>query len=183
MSDPVRAAIAEALQIPLVVVVGGLPGTGKTTVARELATQLSAIHLRVDTVEQVLRRTPAGPVDLGDVGYRVLYALALDNLRLGSWVIADVVNPVPLTRDAWRSVAEAAHAGFVEIELVCSDPVEHRRRVEERVVDSGLVPPTWQEVLDREYLPWQPTVRIDTAGVPVADSVREAVTAVLRAQA
>lgn len=170
--------------MPLLVVVGGLPGTGKTTVARRLATQLSAVHLRVDTVEQALRRTPDAPSDIGDLGYRVLYALALDNLRLGSWVIADVVNPVPLTRDAWRSVAEAARAAFVEIELVCSDPAEHRRRVEQRVADiPGLVPQTWQDVLDREYLPWHPTVRLDTARASIDDTVREAVTAVMRAQA
>lgn len=165
-------------------VVGGLPGTGKTTVARGLAIQLSAMHLRADTVEQVLRRTPGAPPDLADLGYRVLYALALDNLLLGHWVIADAVNPVPLTRGAWRSVAEAARAAFVEIELVCSDPAEHRRRVEQRVADiPGLEPPTWQDVLDREYQPWQPTVRIDTAGVSIHDSIREAITAVMRAQA
>ena len=184
MSTPVHAAIAESLQVPLLVVVGGLPGTGKTTIARGLATHLSAVHLRVDTVEQVLRRAPGGPADLTDLGYRVLYALALDNLQLGHWVIADAVNPVPLTRGAWRAVAEAARAAFVEIELVCSDPAEHRRRVERRAADiPGLELPTWQDVLDREYHPWQPTVRIDTAGVSADDSIREAITAVMHAQA
>ncbi len=181
MSTPVRSAIAESLQVPLLIVIGGLPGTGKTTVARGVAAELSAVHLRVDTVEQALRRPPD---QIADAGYRVLHALALDNLRLGHWVIADSVNPVPLTRDAWHSVAQAAGAAIVEIELVCSDPTEHRRRVEQRAPDiPGHALPTWQEVLDREYHPWQPTARIDTAGSTVDGTIRQVITTVLKARA
>jgi predicted kinase len=35
---------------PLLIILSGLPGTGKTSVARELAGQLGAVHLRVDTI-------------------------------------------------------------------------------------------------------------------------------------
>lgn len=33
----------------------GLPATGKTTLARQLARHLNAVHLRIDTIEQALR--------------------------------------------------------------------------------------------------------------------------------
>ena len=36
------------------------------------------------------------------------YAVAEDNLRLGPDVIGDSVNPLPVTREAWRGVAERA---------------------------------------------------------------------------
>ena len=62
----------------------------------------------------------------------------------------------------------------MEIEIVCTDEVEHRRRVENRVTDvAGLVKPTWAEVMDREYEPWsRPPVVIDSATTPVASAVQ-----------
>jgi hypothetical protein len=38
------------------------------------------------------------------VGYEIGQAVAADNLALGRTVIADYVNPWPLTRDAWQQV-------------------------------------------------------------------------------
>lgn len=51
------------------------------------------------------------------------------------------------------------------IEVVCPDEAEHRRRVEARTADlEGHVVPTWDEVRDREYEPWdEPRLTVDTA--------------------
>jgi len=185
VTDPMRAVLAAAVHVPLLVVLGGLPGTGKTTVARGLARDLSAVHLRIDTIEEAIRRATDVQGEVQDVGYRVAYALALDNLRAGHWVIVDAVNPLALTRGAWRAVAEAAEASVVEIELVCSDQQVHRSRVRDRVADiPGATLPTWDEVVARRYEPWEPEpVRIDTATARAEDSVRQALTAIMRAGA
>jgi predicted kinase len=37
------------------IVFGGLPATGKTTIARELTRRLAATYLRIDMIEQRLR--------------------------------------------------------------------------------------------------------------------------------
>ena len=155
------------------IVFGGLPGTGKTTLARAIAQEMAATYLRVDTIEQALRSSGTITGDIGPAGYVVAYALAESNLKLGRNVVADSVNPIAITRDAWRRVADEASASVVEIEVICSDPVEHRRRVETRTVDvPGLVPPTWQEVVDRDYEPWdRPRILIDTAKRGVADTL------------
>jgi predicted kinase len=154
---------------PTLVVFGGLPGTGKTTLARGLAQQLGATYVRIDTIEQALRNSGALAADVGEAGYRVAYALAADNLRLGRPVVADSVNPLKITRDAWRAVAADSDAKVIEIEVVCSDLVEHRRRVEFRQSDiPGLSLPSWQDVLDREYEPWdRPHIVVDTATIGV----------------
>lgn len=161
---------------------GGLPGTGKTAIARGLARALPAVHLRVDTIEQVLRDTGITEVvELTDHGYRVAYGVAVDNLRLGTGVVADTVNPIAITREAWRAAGVAAGARVVEIEVVCSDPRVHRARVTEREPDiTGLVLPTWQQVLDRRYERWvpEPAVRIDTATGEAVDWVRHALAAI-----
>jgi predicted kinase len=139
----------------MLVIFSGLPGVGKTAISRELARQIDAVHLRIDSIEQAIRGSAIGSQPLKDVGYRVAYAVAEDNLRIGRIVIADSVNPLRLTRDAWVSVAKRAGVRAVEIEVTCSVSEEHRRRVEARAADiPGMKMPTWADVVAREYDAW-----------------------------
>jgi len=150
----------------MLIVFGGLPGVGKTALARGLARELGAVHLRIDTIEMAIWRSRLrDDRDLDDAGYQVAYGIAADNLRLGHTVIADSVNPVAATRAAWRAVAQAVPVSACEIEVICSDIGEHRRRVEKRETDlPGFVPPTWDEVCSRVYEPWHGQhIVIDTA--------------------
>lgn len=150
---------------------GGLPATGKSALSLELARHRGAVHLRIDTIEQALR--DCGNAVSGPEGYVVAYHLAADNLRLGLEVVADSVNPLRVTRDAWREVAQRSGAPFVEIEVICSNAAEHRQRVESRSSDvPGLRLPTWERVVNREYEPWdRPHIVIDTAGRRIEQSV------------
>src|SRR5436190_23729808 len=157
----------------MLIALGGLPGVGKTTLARELARQLGAVHVRIDSIEQVIRESGVVSRSLDDAGYRVGYAVAGDNLMIGRIIIADSVNPLPVTRDAWLAVAQQAGVDAVEIEITCSDRDEHKRRVETRAADIvGLKLPAWQDVVDREYAVWdRDRIVLDTAGCRVEHNV------------
>lgn len=165
----------------MLIILAGLPGAGKTTLARELARRLVAVHVQIDAIEQAIRQSAShAEVPMDDAGYRVGYAIAESNLRLGHTVIADSVNPWPLTRDAWKAVAEGARVPSIEIEIVCSDPVEHERRVTTRDPDPpGARPVTWQQVLARDYRHWnRDRIVIDTALKSPEEAVAEALAAI-----
>jgi predicted kinase len=157
----------------MLIIFGGLPGSGKTTLARFLARDIGAVHLRIDSIEAVIYE--AGVTEMNDTGYRVAYAIARDNLGLGRTVVADSVNPLAITRAAWLAVAHHASVPAVEIEVRCSDVGEHRRRVEMRTSDiCGFRLPTWEEVVTREYEPWDGAlVHLETAGRSADESIAE----------
>ncbi len=134
------------------VVVSGLPGTGKTTLARALVSELKAAYLRVDVVETPLIR--AG-VEVGPLGYEIVRDVARSNLALGVDVVVDLVNPLPVTRRMWLGLASEVRARLVVFECQVADEAEHRRRVEARTADlEGHLVPTWDEVDNRHYAPW-----------------------------
>jgi hypothetical protein len=112
----------------LLVVFGGLPATGKTTLARERARRMAATHLRIDTIEQALK---AAGLAVGPMGYVIANALAADNLILGR---ADMTA-------SWFGIPGAAHAArppakprFTRIifraVLATQDPVAHEELAE-----------------------------------------------------
>lgn len=155
--------------IPTLYIFAGLPGSGKSTLAQVLAARLAAAYIRVDTIEQTLRELYGRAVE--DEGYRLAQRMAEDILRTTVSVVADSCNPVDQSRRAWEAVAIGSSARYVNIEVVCSDPGEHRRRVEQRASTvPGLRLPTWTDVEQRDYHPWaSDRLVVDTARRSVAE--------------
>ncbi len=154
----------------MLIIFSGRSGSGKTTIARALARQIGAVFLRIDSIEQALRNEG---VTVEAEGYCAAHAVAEDNLRLGRLVVADCVNPWPLTRQAWQAVATRAGVRCLDVEIVCSDAGEHRRRVETRRPDIDRhVLPTWDEIVTRDYRPWDTErLQIDTFTMTADEAV------------
>lgn len=159
----------------LLYIFSGLPGTGKSVLAKFVSKNFGAVFIRIDTIEQTLREN--GIKEVEERGYEIAYNIATDNLTQGLSVVADSVNPLEITRKAWRKVATNTDTKFCEIEIICSDKQEHKQRIESRTSDiNGLSLPTWDDVINRNYEPWtKDRIVIDTAEKSIAESQTELV--------
>lgn len=161
----------------MLIVFSGLPGTGKTTIAKALADRTRAFYVRIDTIEQAIRNARVLANEVGRSGYDVANEIALSNLCFGNTVVIDCVNPVAESRNAWADIASRAGVSLLNVLVVCSDVLEHRKRVETRLSDiPGLTPPTWQSVLDHDFEVWgEAPFTLDTASMSPEQAIEKIV--------
>ena len=145
------------------IVVAGLPGTGKSSIAEAIGESLGVPVFAKDWLEAALLRsgvdrTLASPQVIGYAGYELLTTLAERQLRLGQSAILDSVASTKTIRDAWRTLASRCSARWRVVECICSDQTLHRGRLGSRI--RGI--PGWQELEWEEvervqsyYAPWQ----------------------------
>lgn len=139
------------------IAMSGLPGSGKSSVAEGLARHMDAPIFSIDPVEAAMWISGLHKADTGIAAYKVVQALAAENLRLGMSAIIDAVNPVQAARNMWRQLATEQNVPLAFIEVECSDEAIHRKRIETRIRGiSGMSEVTWDRVQVRkgEYEPW-----------------------------
>ncbi len=162
------------------VLIGGTPGTGKTTLGADLGRRMGWAHLRSDAVRKELAGMAANqpaPAAFGTglyspaathATYSTLLARARTALELGESVILDASWSHPETRAAARGVAAATVTDLVELRCATPGPVA-LRRVLARQARGGDASDASAEVADRmraEFAPWPSATVIDTDGPP-----------------
>lgn len=132
-------------------VMAGLPGSGKSSVAAEVARVLGCALLSVDPIEAAMWRSGiARDQPTGLAAYVVAEDLAREQLRLGNDVIIDAVNDAQQARDQWLSLSAEVGRPVAFVEVFCSDESVHRRRLaERRRAIAGFPEPTWESVVAR----------------------------------
>ena len=116
----------------IVVQMHGEPGSGKSTVARELGRRLGAVVLDKDVIKSALLSGGIGWDAASSGAYEVYFAVARSLVEQGHRVVLD--NPVfwPRVEDQWLATAALAGSPAILIECVCTDRAELRRRLASR---------------------------------------------------
>ena len=169
-------------QRPQLIAIGGLSGSGKSSVAQALAPHLGvfpgAVHVRSDVerkrlfgvrAEERLPR-PAYGAEVSDIVYTMCRKRALMALEGGHSVIVDAVHAKKEERDGVAEIAARAGAAFTGIWLDASAETM-RQRIAARTGDVSDATPA---VLDEQlsYDLGQQTFTVIDAGRPLGEVVR-----------
>lgn len=140
----------------------GLPGAGKTTLARRLAQQRQTTYPRIDAIEEVRGADGGGRLVDPGASCRVAYAIAEANLKSGRTDIADCVTSLNITREACCAVARRIVVELITVVVTGTDPAPQQSRVEAR--PSGTRGSVSADIRNRAFEATVPaSVVIDTA--------------------
>jgi predicted kinase len=161
------------------VLIGGAPGTGKSTLAAALAPRLGAALLDLDVATGPLTAVVSdvvGAADLSDPRiarltrtprYETLYGLAEDNLRAGMSVVLVAPFTTERTAEGWTAVVRRlTHPVLVWLHLPDEELVERlTRRDAARDTAKTANPSAYLAAIDRDP-PAAPHLALDATGPP-----------------
>lgn len=172
---------------PCLVMLCGLPGTGKSTIAAELAHQLPAVVIESDRVRQRLFAPPAYTADESSNVHRVCHTLMSWYLRHYYHVIYDATNLYEYHRQLVYRLAERSGGKLVVVEVTANDEVV-RNRLEPRQnkVQSGCSAGEYSDANWDVYLRMsrraepieRPHITVDTSDSNLARAVKQVLEAI-----
>lgn len=170
------------------VLVGGLPGTGKSTIAQALGGRLGWPVLRSDVIRQQLSGGPVGAAAPGGGSYHpqwtgatygALLDRAAEHLAMGESVLLDASWTDPVHRSAATRLARRAAADLVTLECSAT-PELALARIGRRQAGghdpSDADADVYRYLADRA-VPWPEAAQLDT-GRPLADTLADALRAI-----
>lgn len=128
--------LPEPVVNPFLIVVSGLPGTGKSYFCRQLAQRLTAVILESDSLRKVLFRSPSYSAAESKRLFRAGHLLVEKLLGQGIPLILDATNLTEHYREHLYSVAERLGAKLILVRVEAPPELVYER-LKERQLDSG----------------------------------------------
>lgn len=163
---------------PVLLLLTGLPGTGKSFLACRLSDLLPCVIIESDMVRKILFPRPRYTVQESRWVHRTCHALMAKLLKRGIRVIYDATNLVEYHRELVYRIAERAGARLVVVKTVASEEVVRERlraRQEEAAEVSDADWRIYRRMASRQEPISHPHLVIDTS-----QNLEEAVSKVLR---
>ncbi len=174
---------------PVLMVMVGLPGTGKSTLSRAIAQALPGVVVESDFVRKALFPSPTHTSQESQFVHRVAQAVIGRLLGRGSSAISDATNLVEFHREFLYRLADQNGAKLLIVRVVASEAII-RQRLEQRQAARSprdLSDATWQVYLRMQknqerinriinHIINRPHITVNTQG-----DLGEAVALVLRA--
>jgi predicted kinase len=147
---------------PALVMLVGLPGAGKSTLARKLAHRLPAVIVESDRVRRRLFTPPTYTAEESQRVHRVCHILIGGYLRHYYHVVYDATNLYEHHRGLVYSLASRSGARLIVVEVTASDEV-----IRERLAPRSREDPAIRAQEDRSEADWEVYLRMRRRSEPI----------------
>ena len=132
---------------PTLIIIGGIPGTGKSTLAKALSRELKVPVFSKDELEaSIVRAGLSEAKDMRGVGYEIMATLARNQIETGNSAIFDFIASSNRVINLWPDLL---FESYIYIECICSDEKIHKDRIEERIRPiEGWYELCWDDVVN-----------------------------------
>ena len=167
---------------PVLIIMSGLPGSGKSYLSQRVAQQLPAVVIQSDQVRKVLFPHPDYSAEESATVHRVCREVLGRLLRRGKRVVFDATNLVEFQREILYSLAEHCGAGLLIVRTVAPEEMIRKRLEQRRTNGAELSDADWsvyRRMLKSEQQIRRAHLNVDTTQ-PVDEVVRKIVRAARR---
>jgi len=156
----------ETTAYPVLILVCGLPGSGKSYLSERLAEQLAAVIIESDCVRKALFPQPTYSAQESALVHRTCQEVMRWLLSKGVRVIFDATNIVEFQRELLYSLAERSDAHLLIVRTVAPEEVIRERLTQRKAGADSTSDADWsvyRRMARREQRIRRPHLRIDTS--------------------
>ena len=168
----------ETTAYPVLIMMSGLPGSGKSYLSQRLAEKLAAVIIESDRVRKALFPQPSYNAQESAMVHRVCHEIIRRLLRKGAHVIFDATNLFEFHREMLYNLADRSGAKLVIVRTTAPEQII-RERLEQRKKDGGSVSDAdWH--IYRRMAKREQAIRRTHLCVDTSDNIDEAVHKILK---
>jgi predicted kinase len=112
---------------PALIIVSGLPGTGKSYLSRKLSERIPACIVETDAIRKSLWEKPVYDVEESAFLFKICHELVYGLLKQGITVIFDATNLIEYHRERLYNIGERTNAKIIVVATRVPEKVVKRR--------------------------------------------------------